>query len=67
MLKQSSKRNKQARITAMLSYKDGQFMQPLEGTAKARTATFRLINQNSRHKVIMVLVEGTMRERRFPD
>jgi hypothetical protein len=66
MLKESNLRNKEAGITGMLLYKDGQFMQVLEGTLEAVTATFSRISRDPRHHGIMVLVNGAVQERRFP-
>jgi hypothetical protein len=66
MLKESNQRNKEAGITGMLLYKDGQFMQVLEGTMEAVTTTFSRISKDSRHHGIMVLVKGAVQERRFP-
>ncbi|HEX5398593.1 MAG TPA: BLUF domain-containing protein [Verrucomicrobiae bacterium] len=66
MLKDSNERNKKTGITGMLLYKDGQFMQVLEGTAEAVTATFSRISKDPRHHGIMVLVKGAVQERRFP-
>jgi len=66
MLKESIKRNKAAGITGMLLYKDGQFMQVLEGTLEVVTATYGRISKDPRHHGIMVLVKGAVQERRFP-
>lgn len=66
MLKESNERNKTSGITGMLLYKDGQFMQVLEGTADAVTATFSRISKDPRHHGIMVLAKGAVQERRFP-
>ena len=67
MLKEANERNKKTGITGMLLYKDGQFMQVLEGDAEAVTATFSRISKDSRHHGIMVLVKGAVQERRFPN
>ena len=67
MLKESNARNKEADITGMLLYKDGQFMQVLEGTLESVTATFSRISRDPRHHGIMVLLKGAVQERRFPD
>ena len=67
MLKESNVRNRQAGITGMLLYKGGQFMQVLEGTKEAVTATFSRISQDPRHRDIEVLVQGAVQERRFPE
>ena len=66
MLKESNARNKEAGVTGMLLYKDGQFMQVLEGTAEAVTETFSRISRDPRHHGIMVLLKGAVQERRFP-
>lgn len=67
MLKESNARNREAGITGMLLYKDGQFMQVLEGTKEAVTTTFSRISKDPRHHGIMVLVQGAVQERRFPE
>ena len=67
MLKESNVRNKAAGVTGMLLYKDGQFMQVLEGTAEAVTETFSRISKDRRHHGIMVLAQGAVQERRFPE
>ena len=66
MLKEANERNKKTGVTGMLLYKDGQFMQVLEGEAEAVTATFSRISADPRHHGIMVLVKGAVQERRFP-
>jgi hypothetical protein len=66
MLKEANERNKKTGVTGMLLYKDGQFMQVLEGEAEAVTATFSRISADPRHHGIMVLVKGAVKERRFP-
>jgi hypothetical protein len=66
MLKESNARNSEAGITGMLLYKDGQFMQVLEGPADAVTTTFHRISKDNRHHSINVIVQGAVQERRFP-
>ena len=67
MLNEANVRNKEAGITGMLLYKEGQFMQVLEGEAEAVTATFSRISKDPRHHGIMILVKGSVQERRFPE
>jgi hypothetical protein len=67
MLKESNRRNKEAGITGILLYKDGQFMQVLEGPGQAVAETFSRISKDPRHHGIMVLLKGAVQERRFPD
>jgi hypothetical protein len=66
MLKESNKRNKEAGITGMLLYKDGQFMQVLEGPGEVVSETFSRISKDPRHHGIMVLLKGAVQELRFP-
>ena len=66
MLKESNQRNKEAGITGMSLYKDGQFMQVLEGPGEAVTETFSRISKDPRHHGIKVIVQGAVQERRFP-
>jgi len=67
MLKEANERNAKSGVTGMLLYKDGQFMQVLEGPEEAVKATFRRIELDSRHHGIMVLVKGPAEDRRFPN
>jgi hypothetical protein len=66
MLKEAHARNTEVGITGMLLYKDAQFMQILEGPAETVTATYSRISKDPRHHGIIVLVQGTVQERRFP-
>jgi hypothetical protein len=66
MLKEAHTHNTEAGITGMLLYKDGQFMQVLEGPAETVTATYSRISKDPRHHGIIVLVQGAVQERRFP-
>ena len=65
MLKEANERNKKSGVTGMLLYKDGQFMQVLEGEAESVISTFSRISKDQRHHGIMVLVKGAVQERRF--
>jgi hypothetical protein len=66
MLKEANENNTKSGITGMLLYKDGQFMQVLEGPEEAVRATFRRIDKDPRHHGVMVLLKGPVEERRFP-
>jgi len=67
LLEEANKRNAKAGITGMLLYKDGQFMQILEGSEKAVKTTFGRISKDPRHYGIIVLLKETAEERHFPD
>ena len=67
LLKQACENNTRDGITGMLLYKNGQFMQVLEGTAEAVTTTFSRISRDPRHRKVTVLLKGAVQERRFSD
>ena len=67
LLEEANKRNAKAGITGMLLYKDGQFMQILEGSEKAVKTTFGRISKDPRHYGIIVLLKETAEERHFPN
>jgi hypothetical protein len=67
LLEEANKRNAKAGITGMLLYKDGQFMQILEGSEKAVKTAFGRISKDPRHYGIIVLLKETAEERHFPN
>jgi len=54
-------------ITGMLLYKDGNFMQVLEGEEGAVRALYDKIGNDPRHRGEITLREGFTEERQFPD
>ena len=66
MLRESNVRNKEAGITGMLLYKDGRFMQILEGPKAAVKTTFGRISKDPRHHGIIVILKESAEERHFP-
>ncbi len=54
-------------ITGMLLYKDGNFIQVLEGEEAAVRALYAKIEQDARHAGIIALLQGNEAERQFPD
>ncbi|MBY0231870.1 MAG: BLUF domain-containing protein [Gemmataceae bacterium] len=65
LLDQSRTRNEAAGITGLLLYKDGNFMQALEGEKEAVEATHARIERDPRHRGLIVLLRGPAPERRF--
>lgn len=51
----------------MLLYKDGNFMQVLEGPDTAVKERFDRISQDPRHKGVIVLLKEQVANRQFPD
>jgi Sensors of blue-light using FAD len=67
LLKGSVRRNKQAGITGLLLYKDGMFMQALEGEDEAVLMLFEKICRDSRHHHIIPLLREPIKRRNFPN
>lgn len=67
ILKASRKNNPANDITGMLLYKDGEFMQVLEGSEERVLALYDLIAQDPRHKDCTILSRKEMPERLFKD
>ena len=67
LLRDSRDLNAESRITGMLLYKDGHFMQVLEGEEKDVMETFGRIELDHRHKSIDVVRSEYLQYRNFPD
>ena len=67
ILARSRTKNAEAGITGMLLYKDGNFMQVLEGEEQAVRDLYDRIRRDPRHLGIVTLVEGQRDERCFGD
>ncbi|MDY6945836.1 MAG: BLUF domain-containing protein [Pseudomonadota bacterium] len=67
LLQTARERNSAAQITGMLLYKDGNFMQVLEGEESAVKKLFNDISADQRHKGVMILLSGSVQSRTFPD
>ena len=66
LLAQCRRNNARLGITGMLLYKDGNFMQVLEGEESAVRSIYAKIGGDPRHKGEIVLQQGTQEERQFP-
>lgn len=67
MLKGSVHRNTQAGITGLLLYKDGCFMQALEGEEEKVIALFSKISRDPRHHHVIPLLHERIERRYFPN
>ena len=67
LLSQSRARNERNRITGMLLYKDGSFMQVLEGEEPSVMKIFGDIERDIRHKSVDTLRTAYIQYRDFPD
>ena len=61
------KNNAELGVTGMLLYKDGNFMQVLEGDEEAVRGLYDRIETDPRHNGEIVLQQGPAEERQFPD
>lgn len=67
LLEQSRSSNAQNRLTGMLLYKNGHFMQVLEGEESSVKEIFHDIEKDLRHKSVDVLRAEYIQHRDFPD
>jgi hypothetical protein len=67
LLATSMANNARLRITGMLLYKSGCFMQVLEGSAASVHLIYTRIERDSRHQHLKVIVRQPVKERDFPN
>jgi hypothetical protein len=67
LLARTRERNIRNGITGLLLYKDGNFMQLLEGEEATVRAAYARIHRDPRHRGLLTLLEGPLAERQFPD
>lgn len=67
MLFTCRKHNEKNKITGILLYVDGDFIQVIEGGKKEVVKLYDNIKKDPRHKSIITLFEGSIKENQFPD
>lgn len=67
LLSKAERNNVKLGLTGMLLYKDGNFLQVLEGQKEVVMKLAATIGADSRHKGVLVLLQGSTEERDFPD
>lgn len=67
LLAKSRQNNKERGITGMLLYKDGNFMQVLEGEESAVRTLHAKIQNDPRHRGLITLLQGYQEARQFPN
>lgn len=67
LLKQSHEKNARLGITGMLLYKDGNFMQVLEGDEAAVRGLYETIRRDPRHHDVITLLEEEVPQREFSE
>jgi hypothetical protein len=66
LLLQSRENNERRGLTGMLLFKDGRFMQVLEGATDDVRERYAVISADPRHTDIKTLLEEPIEQRRFP-
>jgi len=66
LLAQCNITNQAAGVTGMLLYKDGNFMQVLEGEEARVRSAYAKIERDGRHHGLITLLQGPIEERAFP-
>jgi hypothetical protein len=67
ILTQARRNNERCGITGMLLFRDGNFLQVLEGPEAAVKETLQKIERDERHKGILVLKTNPISERNFAE
>ncbi len=67
LMAKARQNNAEHNITGMLLYKDGNFLQVLEGPKDEVERTFHRIRRDRRHQDVLVLLEEERTHRTFPD
>jgi Sensors of blue-light using FAD len=67
LLEQCNGNNRKLDVTGMLLYKDGNFMQVLEGEEPSVRKVHETIGRDPRHRGLITLLQGITPERQFPE
>ena len=67
LLEHARRNNERAGVTGMLLYKDGKFLQVLEGEERVVQALATMISCDPRHHQMVTLLEGLVAEREFAE
>ena len=67
LLEQSRVNNARVEVTGMLLYKEGSFIQLIEGEECAVEELFRIISLDPRHRGVIRLLKRTIQQRHFAD
>lgn len=67
LLAKSHENNAALDVSGMLLYKDGNFMQVLEGEEEVVRNLYAKIGLDPRHRGLLIILQGSLEERQFPD
>ncbi len=67
LVETSRRKNALRAVTGMLLFRDGQFLQLLEGPEREVMSVFELVKRDPRHTGVKVLLSEAVPERQFPE
>jgi hypothetical protein len=67
LLDECAPANEAVNVTGMLLYKDGNFIQVLEGEEHSVRSVYAKIGRDLRHRGLITLLQGEIAERQFPN
>lgn len=67
LLQQCHRNNAAHNITGLLFFRNGQFLQLIEGEKQEVDALYQIISRDNRHEQVQILEEGNQEGRNFPD
>lgn len=67
ILQKARHRNQEHNVTGMLIYRQGVFLQVLEGAFEDVDTIWRIIQNDTRHENLVVVLEQQIKTRAFPD
>ena len=67
LLKAARNKNEKLNVTGLLLYRDGFFIQALEGEEDTIDALFDRISKDSRHRDVTTVYKKPIKQRAFPD
>ena len=67
LLEHARRNNEKAHVTGMLLYKEGNFLQVLEGEERVVKALSAKISRDPRHSKVITMLEGPLVQREFSD
>ncbi len=67
LLQEARERNRKLGVTGMLLYKEGNFMQMLEGERQVILELYDMITKDSRHKDVTKIMTGDIKKRNYAE
>lgn len=67
LVEKARQKNAQRSVTGMLLFREGQFLQLLEGPEREVKSVFELVKRDPRHEAIKIILSEPTAARQFPD